>query len=568
MPKRGRPTNSQQSQQDGAKQLTVNIEDAVDDLLPVGIAQKFRKRLTEASTSSAQTESEDKKNKGRKDDYLYCRRTPAEFLACLKNLTPQQKAAVAELGFEAVLGFEAKEIPGRLAHWVLSSFNLARCQIALTGGVNLDLDEKDVRLTLGFPKGRTAISRPTEHQSQFAFNDMIVARCGKGRFKMSPKDISHLMMQKVKGGDVFKKLYMFMVENVLIETPADGHCKPKILNFIDDVDEIRHLNWCGYVLSVLEATYPSWANRQSVNFSGPIYFLVGAYVDRVVHCRRRVIHSWPTIKGWTSEDLKQRDDVEHGQYGTGRLEARIDKEKWLEEKEVRKLEMSIRGEPAVPGGVGAYSFRKQFAASSTQMARAISAWLDDYNRIPEDLLDDVCFRAGSQIGKKLLGMEDQDAVADEEIVTRLTQARDDEEEFSPEWIVELETMMAAYDKKKTINKSTTRPSFVLDGFNCPDPFATQPSDGSGGSGTAGKQAPHVDIAPEAPIIGQPGGEDVEEDVGIPAPFVYNIPDITHTGAGVIDPQLQQADIVVGGSLRSTTEEQVNASVVESVREAV
>ncbi|XP_042038175.1 uncharacterized protein LOC121784058 [Salvia splendens] len=153
-----------------------------------------------------------------------------------------------------------------------------------------------------------------EHQSNFTFNDLVAARCGKGRFKMTPKDIPHLMMQEVNGGDFFKKLFMFLLENALIETPADGHCKPKILNFVDDVDDIKNLNWCGYVLSVLEATFPTWANRQSVNFSGPIYFLVGAYVDRVIYCRRRVIRSWPTINGWTTEALKQRAEVEHGQY--------------------------------------------------------------------------------------------------------------------------------------------------------------------------------------------------------------------------------------------------------------
>ncbi|XP_042039648.1 uncharacterized protein LOC121785331 [Salvia splendens] len=134
MPKRGRPSNSQQTQQDGTKLVRRNIEDAVDDLLPVGIARKFRERITEASTSSAQNKCEDKKNKGRREDYLYCRRTPTEFLSCLKNFTPPQKESVAELGFQSILCFDAREIPGQLAYWVLSAFNLARCQIGLSGG--------------------------------------------------------------------------------------------------------------------------------------------------------------------------------------------------------------------------------------------------------------------------------------------------------------------------------------------------------------------------------------------------------------------------------------------------
>ena len=90
-----------------------------------------------------------------------------------------------------------------------------------------------------------------------------------------------------------------------------------------------------------------------------------------------------------------------------------------------------------------------------------------------ELLEDQCIRVGSQIGKKLLGLEEEREVHDEEIVTQLTQAREDEEEYSPEWIAEMEKMMAAYDKKKTITRGFDRPLFVLDGFDCPDPFATQ-----------------------------------------------------------------------------------------------
>ena len=40
-----------------------------------------------------------------------------------------------------------------------------------------------------------------------------------------------------------------------------------------------------------------------------------------------------------------------------------------------------------------------------------------------ELLEDQCIRVGSQIGKKLLGLEEEREVHDEEIVTQLTQAR-------------------------------------------------------------------------------------------------------------------------------------------------
>ena len=197
-------------------------------------------------------------------------------------------------------------------------------------------------------------------------------------------------------------------------------------------------------------------------------------MDRVVHIRRRVDRAWPTIKGWTTETLKQREDAERDQFGTGRLEGPIDKQKYLLDAEARRVEALARGAGAAPSRHRAKRIRDKFVSSSVLLGHAISTWVDDFRMIPVELLEDECVRVGSQIGKKLLGLE-EDVVEEADIVSRLTQAREDEEEYSQEWIQEMEKMMAAYDKKKTIIRSFDRPSFMLDGLECPDPFATQPT---------------------------------------------------------------------------------------------
>ena len=129
-------------------------------------------------------------------------------------------------------------------------------------------------MTLGFPRGPTPISRLVDKQTDFQFNHYVADRCGKCRYKMTAGDIAKMVTEEVNGGPDFKRLFMIMLENVLIETPADGNLKPKILHFINDVDEIRNFNWCGYVLSVLEATYRTWARGETVYFTGPIHFLL------------------------------------------------------------------------------------------------------------------------------------------------------------------------------------------------------------------------------------------------------------------------------------------------------
>ena len=63
------------------------------------------------------------------------------------------------------------------------------------------------------------------------------------------------------------------------------------------------------------------------------------------------------------------------------------------------------------------------------------------------------------MGKKLLRLADESVPTDEVIVETLTQPKEDEEEFNPEWIAE--RMMQAYDKKLKIEDDFERPSFEL-----------------------------------------------------------------------------------------------------------
>lgn len=216
------------------------------------------------------------KARNKKDDNLYFRRCPTEFVKYIQMLNPRQIEVVNELGFGAILNYNIPQIPGKLAHWVLSVFDRPHCTIAFSDDKDkgLHLTDDNVHLTFGFPKDETFIERTTKLQSNFVYNDDVARRLGKSRYLLTAGEIGSLMVQDVDGGPEFKKLFMFLLENALIETPSDGMLKPKILHYIDDVDEIRNFNWCAYLISVLDLTYKSWKASTSVSFTGPISFLV------------------------------------------------------------------------------------------------------------------------------------------------------------------------------------------------------------------------------------------------------------------------------------------------------
>ena len=105
--------------------------------------------------------------------------------------------------------------------------------------------------------------------------------------------------------------------------------------------------------------------------------------------------------------------------------------------------------------------RDEWIARVSQLAAAVEGWVDDFKKIPIKLMEESCFRLGTQMGKKQLGLADELVPTDEVIVETLTQAKEDEEEFNPEWIAAIERMMQAYDKKLKIEDDFERPSFEL-----------------------------------------------------------------------------------------------------------
>ena len=75
-----------------SKHPRLDIDEAVDDVLPLAIAQKFRERLKEQKTADASTSNEEgdkRKARGKKVDHLYTRST-TKFVNCLKGLTPRK----------------------------------------------------------------------------------------------------------------------------------------------------------------------------------------------------------------------------------------------------------------------------------------------------------------------------------------------------------------------------------------------------------------------------------------------------------------------------------------------
>lgn len=97
------------------------------------------------------------------------------------------------------------------------------------------------------------------------------------------------MLVESQAGNLFKKLFMVLLESV-IETSPCGDIRPKIGYMIEYIDNIKNINWCRYVISVIKHTHKNWLRPKRAKrspYNGPLVFLMICFpcgiLEYVIH---------------------------------------------------------------------------------------------------------------------------------------------------------------------------------------------------------------------------------------------------------------------------------------------
>lgn len=73
------------------------------------------------------------------------------------------------------------------------------------------------------------------------------------------KTVEELMLADGEGGFWFKRMFMVLK---IIETSTCGTIKSKIGHIIEDLDNVRNVNWCLYTMSVLKLGMENWLKQR------------------------------------------------------------------------------------------------------------------------------------------------------------------------------------------------------------------------------------------------------------------------------------------------------------------
>ncbi|KAG6418368.1 hypothetical protein SASPL_120571 [Salvia splendens] len=181
---------------------------------------------------------------------LLVERKPLCFVVAISQLNEAQINSMKEMGFESVLHYRIEYIPSRLTFSLLKSFDKEKCKIKLYNGKNIHITEVDVELVYGFPR----------------------EQCDTKPENVNHKAVEQLMLADHEGGPQFKRLFLVLLESALIEPSTCGMIKSKIREIIDDLDNVRNINWCSYTISVLKFAIGNWSKTEKNAFAGPLPF--------------------------------------------------------------------------------------------------------------------------------------------------------------------------------------------------------------------------------------------------------------------------------------------------------
>ncbi|KAK9049154.1 hypothetical protein SSX86_031879 [Deinandra increscens subsp. villosa] len=266
---------------------------------------------------------------------LNTRMSPKSLSETIQLLTKTQRAEVRQMRLGRLLKLRMKEIPTKLAYFVVDRFNPEKMEIDL-GATQIKIDDDVVVKVLGLPNNGVVLG-DTKKRSRATF----VSEWRKkfpGESYVSPKEVAEMIKAERRNtGNVYFKLdFIALMVGVLMYRMKTGNLMLDYMANITDDTDLCNINWCKFMISSLKMCKKYWNQDGSSWFVGPLAFLTLVYVDGTTcgaFTQERVV---PPITLWTKENLEIRVkfELKNGGFGKGKaMEFYIDEKGDISEDE-------------------------------------------------------------------------------------------------------------------------------------------------------------------------------------------------------------------------------------------
>ena len=250
------------------------------------------------------------------------------------ELNEAQKQAIEEIGFGGLLKMNLSRTLNTMSSWLVECFNSTSCVFSVTPFKEFRVTSFDVYdilcLPLNTSKNVVEISRgKNEGNPNFHFKMGWRQYFGvtNPNGQISLKVVHSKLLELVDGGDTFKKLFVMYAFSSFLAPTASGILDLRLAMAVDNVSEIKSLNWSKYVLERLRAATKLYKEQKcrtekTDNFGGCIVLLQLMYFHHINAYDTTIPDTLPLIQHWDNGKVFNRIklECECGEYGKGLLD--------------------------------------------------------------------------------------------------------------------------------------------------------------------------------------------------------------------------------------------------------
>uniref|UniRef100_A0A803LJK4 Uncharacterized protein n=1 Tax=Chenopodium quinoa TaxID=63459 RepID=A0A803LJK4_CHEQI len=269
-----------------------------------GLKEKQKIKLEETKSSN---EGEDLKS--HVYGTLHSRMSPSSIVQVIEKCSENQLKAIRAIGFGSMEFLKVTQLPLQLGLWLVHHFDANTCSLNIPDSEPFCITEEHVHQVLGLPMGGIEIDK-----NNFSRDKKVIWQWKK-QFKSNSLSIKigelkEFLKEHNSAGLMFKRKFVVLCVSTLMDGKQNVNINSDILTFLPDVDKIKDLNWCKYILDSLVKAKLFWEERQTRSFPGSLLFLMLLYVDQFVIEEVRAKRETPVLKGWTTNMLSSREKLE------------------------------------------------------------------------------------------------------------------------------------------------------------------------------------------------------------------------------------------------------------------
>ncbi|KAG6433375.1 hypothetical protein SASPL_104986 [Salvia splendens] len=233
------------------------------------------------------------------------------------------------------------------------------------------------------------------------FINEIAESVGRMRSKMGAKMLTDMMLSDIYEGEKFRKIFLILVDTILINPSGDGYLHTQIEEVIHDIDNVKEYNWCGIVLR-----------------------------------SRPVTRTFPTIKGWTSTLIHECEklELEPGPFGRGIEEPIFDPRRCYMSEEPAK-ENIVSSSGAKPKDISLTTQRRSTVVNL--MGKAVDVLgelIKELEDGADDLKNDGCSKVAAKCSVKMMGLHEMEPEEEANDFQSMSQEMEEDHLDNPEFI--------------------------------------------------------------------------------------------------------------------------------------